>query len=486
MPRHSTTSSRVCNPVRYGRPASLLRRIGACLSLLTLAACGGGPGDPVIVPPAGPAVPAFGAWTLATDIAADSLRETTDTSAKLRYVADNAGGLLAYATTLNRASSPLSGQTVLRRFTPSTGWGAPVYNVVTGAIDATVDVLPFRDPLKQDGVMLVTRTADGTQTAAIYDGSRITVLDVLAGSSVDHAFTISGDGSLLRSRTVREPSLRVEVSKFSNGAWQSYKQFPINVAGTTAADTVGSVSVYEYRDGVFAEMVVTRPSDTQGLYPCGSGSYTQLSGASANGSTLSGARPDQTYCTPLGLAGQRRLREITALANGGLAFLCCTQPFPVAYTRIGGAWVESNIALNSSSSDYHAYTTQGDLIAYAYPKRETAGTEGVNLFEGSTVVNLRRESDGSQRAATGRWGGPISQSAQFAVMRDYANTSMTTWSVYERLGSALYLERPDFDSGDYRYAYAFESGNAQYAVAEKGVGFSANDPQMVRVKWRSR
>ncbi len=142
---------------------------------------------------------------------------------------------------------------------------------------------------------------------------------------------------------------------------------------------------------------------------------------------------------------------------------------------VAGQWVESVIRLGSNSSESHGYTDQGALVAFG-----TTDTTGPaqSVLEGSTPVKITRASDGSQRLATGNWSGPISEAAQFAILRDAAAPSL---AFYERIGPASYLEHTDFTAA-YPVTHAIESGNAQYAVLQGGFDATA----VFRVKWRTR
>jgi len=353
-------------------------------------------------------------------------------------------------------------------------------------------VIPFRDAAKQDGVMIVQQLGiSGTPTIerVVYDGNRWMLTLQTAGPSIDYRYTLMADGSLLRTHIVREPTLYAETSKFSNGAWQPYKLFPIQVTSLTAEDTVGNVALYEHRDGVYAELSVARPSGSPGDYPCGAGSVVQLSGSSSAGSTLTGTRIKQTYCSVHQLlAFSNALNEIVVTANGSLSRLNGDPSFPHASVRTGGEWVESNVYLNSASSQYHAYTDRGQLMAFGQfnATQATYDPTQLGLLEGESIVTLKRESDGTLRPAIG-YSGPISQTAQIAAMKFYPllSSAASTWSLFERLGVGLYLEHVDFAPDDYNATHVIESGNAQFVVLQKGFPGAA-DPGVVRVKWRSR
>ena len=489
MPVNATVRDEVSQTIRRAPRSSFWARIFACVSLTILSACGGDGQGPVVVPeptvPAAPPAP-FGSWTTGAEIRADQLTGPTDGSVSLQFVSDSAGGILAYSNVYKFEQAGSTSRAVFYRFTPSRGW-IDSY-VIHSSANVTAQAIPFRDSVKQDGVMVVIPLADRTVTQVVYDGNRWMLPVTTLGPPRD--FTLMADGSLLRTRVVSDPAPYVEASRFSNGEWQSYKQFPLEIAALTPADKLGRVRLYEYRDGIYGELRVARESDMVGLYPCGEGSVIALSGASVGGSTLAGTRNTPTYCTPNGLAGSNELRDITALASGGLARLCCSGFFPVASVRTAGAWVESNIGLNSASSGNHAYTNQGDLVAYGHVKStyDPLVDPGTNVYEGATLITFQRESDGVQRPAMGRYAGPISQTAQFAIMQNYAAglASSPGWNVYERLTFASYLERTDFASSAFDRAYAIESGNSQYSVFLKGTGNTASNPRLVTVKWRSR
>lgn len=455
------------NPVRW--MAAL-----ASVCVIVLAGCGSDGPD---APATSTAPPPFGPWTDSSDIGAAALTMPGITSPAVQFTTDNAGGLIAYST----ATAIEQGQNVYRtlftRFTPALGWHSPYVIQVDGEYAPSTQVFPFRDKLKEDGLMVITTMSDRSLTHVVYGGTRW-MLPVTTMEPPRSGYTLTADGTLLRSRLQTQPTLQGEVSKFSDGQWQSYKQFLIQVAGLTAADQFVGLEIYEYRDGVYGALGVFRRSPTPGMYPC-TVNWLDLSGGLTTGSTLSGTRGEQLYCTVHGLLGRNDIRLVTVASNGSLQGLIGTRSFPHAYSMVTGQWVESVVRLRSNSSKWHGYTDQGALVAFG--TTAAVGTDGQfdsSVFEGSTPVKITRASDGSQRLATGSWSGPISETAQFAILRDAAAPSL---AFYERVGPASYLERTDFTAA-YPPTHAIESGNAQYAVLQGGFDATA----VFRVKWRAR
>ncbi len=315
------------NPVRW--MAAL-----ASVCVVVLAGCGSGgadaPSTPTVPPP-------FGPWTDSSDVGAAVLTPPGILRAAIQFTTDNAGGLIAYSTATVIEQGQDVHRTLFTRFTPALGWHSPYVIQVDGSSAPSTQVFAFRDKLKEDGLMVVTTLPDRTLTHVVYGGTRW-MLPVTTIEPPRSGYTLTADGTLLRSRLQTQPTLLGEVSKFSDGQWQSYKEFPIQVAGLTAADQFGLLETYEHRDGVYGAFGVYRPSPTPGMYACGPGNLGGPFRRIDDGiNAQRDRRGEPMYCTVQWPRGETRFSS----GDGSQQWLAAQpqrrQDFPARLLNGGGA-----------------------------------------------------------------------------------------------------------------------------------------------------